>query len=131
MCGYTPQTSTKYTGMQAVTAPSSGRHIWQSSAGADESLTSASTFTLSMLDKAKEAALTATPMIRPINVRARGSDVGDYDDLTEAKFVVYLHPYQVTDLRTSTSTGQWLDLQKAAMMGGQITKNPIYSGAYH
>lgn len=35
----------------------------------------------------------------------------------------------MTDLRTSTSTGQWLDIQKAAMMGGQITKNPIYSGA--
>lgn len=42
---------------------------------------------------------------------------------------MFLHPYQVFDIRTSTTTGQWLDIQKAAMTGGQIDNNPIYTGA--
>jgi N4-gp56 family major capsid protein len=45
------------------------------------------------------------------------------------KFVMFLHPYQVYDLRTTTSDGQWLDIQKAAMMGGKGSDSPIYSGA--
>ena len=32
-------------------------------------------------------------------------------------------------MRTNSSTGQWLDVQKAAMMGGQVTNSPIYTGA--
>ena len=129
VCGYTPQTNTKFTGLQAVTAPSSGRQLWQGSVSNDESLGSANTFTLGLIDKAKEMAITASPMVRPINVSSTGSDVGDYDDVQMGKYAMYLHPYQVTALRSSTSTGQWLDIEKAAMQGGQITKNPIYTGA--
>jgi hypothetical protein len=44
---------------------------------------------------------------------------------------MFLHPYQVTDLRSNVSTGQWLDIQKAAMAGADSTKSPIYTGAYH
>lgn len=129
VCGYTAEARTKFSGMQATTAPSSGRQIWQGSVAADESLTSTNTFTLGMIDKAKEAAINASPLVRAINVKSKGSDVGDYDDVQMGKYVMFLHPYQVTDLRTSTSTGQWLDIQKAAMQGGSITKNPIYTGA--
>jgi N4-gp56 family major capsid protein len=32
-------------------------------------------------------------------------------------------------LRTSTSTGQWLDIEKAAMTGGEVSENPIFTGA--
>jgi hypothetical protein len=35
----------------------------------------------------------------------------------------------VKDLRTQTNTGDWLDIQKAAMSGGDIETNPIFSGA--
>ena len=42
---------------------------------------------------------------------------------------MYLHPTQVTQLRRGTAAGQWLDIQKAAMQGGEITKNPIFTGA--
>jgi N4-gp56 family major capsid protein len=42
---------------------------------------------------------------------------------------MFLHPYQVYDLRTNTSTGQWLDIQKAALAGGADSKSPIYTGA--
>jgi N4-gp56 family major capsid protein len=56
-------------------------------------------------------------MVRPVKVS--GEDM----------YVMYLHNYQVTAMRTSTSTGQWLDIQKAAMSGGKITQSPIFTGA--
>jgi N4-gp56 family major capsid protein len=133
VCGYTPANSapfgSKYTGLQAVTAPTSTRQIWQGSLTADESLGSTNTFSLTLLDKMKEMAINATPLIRPINIKSMTGDVGDFENVQEGKYAIFLHPYQVTDLRTSTSTGQWLDIQKAAMAGGQVTKNPIYTGA--
>jgi hypothetical protein len=60
--------------------------------------------------------VTASPLIRPI--KYNGEHVR-----------VFLHPVQVTDMRTSTSTGQWLDIQKAAMTGGRVNDNPIFTGA--
>jgi len=74
-------------------------------------------FTLDLIDQAVELAKVGSNMVRPIRIGG------------QPKYVVYLHPYQVTSLRTNSSTGQWLDIQKAAMMGGQVTKNPIYTGA--
>lgn len=32
-------------------------------------------------------------------------------------------------MRTNTSTGQWLDIQKAAMTGGEVSDNPIFNGS--
>lgn len=125
ICGNVAQTDQKYTGHNAVTAPSSGRQIWSSISGsitADQSLTSTDIFTLAMIDKAVEKAKTATPLIRPI--RMNGKD----------HFVMFLHPYQVTSMRTNTSTGQWLDIQKAAMGGGKDSSgdggaNGVFTGA--
>ena len=42
---------------------------------------------------------------------------------------MFLHDYQVHDLRTNTASGQWLDIQKAAMQGGDVRDNPIFTGA--
>lgn len=118
ICGYTPQTDTRYTGNNAVIAPSAGRKIF-ATGSADETVNADNTkvFVLSLIDKAVEAAKVATPLLRPINIKG-----GKH-------FVMFLHPYQVTDLRTSTSTGQWLDIQKAAMSGGKVGENPIFTGA--
>lgn len=120
MAGYTPQTNVKFTGLNAVVAPSSGRQIW-SEAGttADENLdNTGDQFKLVHLDYAKELAQTADVPIRPLMIGG------------EEKYVVYLHPYQVTDLRTDASTaGNWFDIQKAAMQGGKVSNNPIYTGA--
>lgn len=118
VCGYTAQSNTKYTGLNAVTAPAgTGRHIWAGSASNDQSLTAGDPFTLDLIDAAVENAKVGNNMVRPIRVGG------------QPKYVLYLHPYQVTALRTNSASGQWLDIQKAAMMGGQITNNPIYSGA--
>lgn len=97
-------------------APSSGRVIRAASAASDQALTSADTFNLNLIDNAVEAAKVANPKIRPVRVNG------------EQVYVMYLHPYQVTDLRTNTSTGQWLDIQKAAYMGSR-KDNPIFNGS--
>lgn len=122
VCGNTAESDTKRTGMQAAVAPSTNRVIYQNSPTAEGSLSSADTFTLELIDYAVELAVT-------------GGSAGDQIPLVPIrvgklkKFVMFLHPYQVTDLRTNTNTGQWLDIQKSAMQGGQITKNPIFTGA--
>lgn len=129
LCGNTAQTDVRYTGMQAAIAPDTNHRLWQSisttSIANDESLTSTDVFNLTLIDRAvvraktldNIATTTGAVPIRPIMV---GGD---------PKYVLFLHPYQVYQLRTNTNTGQWLDIQKAAITGGQISKNPIYTGA--
>jgi N4-gp56 family major capsid protein len=128
VCSYTPQTVTKFTGMQAATAATSvgNRILRQSSATDDANLTANDTFTIDLIDKAKEQAVSppldangnnTIPKIRPIKIN--GEDM----------YVVYLHPYQVTSLRTNTGSGQWLDITKFAFMGGKPMDNPIFNGA--
>lgn len=117
VCGYTAQTSTKYTGLQAATAPTTNRVLRAGSAASDQALTSTDTFTLDLIDKAKEKAETGDPPVPPLMIGG------------QKMYVIYLHDYQVTSLRTNTSTGQWQDIQKAAMMGGSVSKNPIFTGS--
>jgi N4-gp56 family major capsid protein len=42
---------------------------------------------------------------------------------------MFITPEQHYDLRRNTNTLQWADIQKSAMQGGQISKNPIFTGA--
>lgn len=118
ICGYTVQSDTRYTGNQVTIAPDAAHTVTSdSSAAAEVSITTTATFVLSMLDKAVEKARTAVPGIRPLTISGKKI------------FAAFLHPYQVTDLRTNTSTGQWLDIQKAAMTGGEVDDNPIFDGS--
>lgn len=119
VCGNTAEARVKYTGLQATIAPTSTRKVLAAGVAQDESLTTYAThkFDLTLLDQAKELARTATPKVRPLKIGG------------QEKYVVYLHPFQVTDMRTSTAAGQWLDIQKAAMAGMQSSKSPIYSNA--
>jgi len=131
VCGYTPaQTGangTKFTGLQAPTAPTStgNRILRQSSASDDASLTSNDTFTIDLIDKAKEQAIAppldgngnpTIPRIRPVMING------------EEVYVIYLHDYQVTNLRTNTGSGQWLDITKAAYTG-ERANSPIFRGS--
>jgi N4-gp56 family major capsid protein len=131
VCGFTPQADVRFTGLQASLAATTGRIIRQSSRTDDASLVSTDVFTINLIDKAKEAAITAVPKIRPIRISGKGGGEGrrDYNATLTDKYVMYLHPYQVTDMRTNTSTGQWLDIVKAAYIGLEETGNPIFSGA--
>ena len=117
VCGNTAQTSLKYTGNNATLGNTATRRIIAGGQANDQSLTAADTFTLDLIDNAVEMAKVGDSMVRPLNIKGG------------KKYVLYLHPYQVTSLRKNSSTGQWLDIQKAAMQGGQVSDNPIYTGA--
>lgn len=120
VCGNTAQADTRFTGGNATTAPSSNNIYYANGLTSEAQVASASIsniFKLSFIDVAKEKALTNSPMVRPIKVNG------------EDKYLIFLHPYQVTDLRQNTNTGQWLDIEKAAMAGMNSSKSPIYTGA--
>ncbi|UNY40284.1 major capsid protein [Paracoccus phage vB_PmaP_KLEP18-1] len=124
MTGYTPANADPgLTGANTILAPSSGRIIRAGGRATDEALTSADVFTLTLLDlakvQAKKSRLDAgngnlLMPIRPIRV-----DGKDY-------YVAFLHDYQVHDLRQSQ---WWTEIQLAAMQGGDVRDNPIFSGA--
>ncbi len=104
----------RYTGLNAVTAPSS---IVRPTGSTDEAQNSNTyAFTLGLIDGAVEAAKLASPVVRPIKIAGKNH------------WAMVLHPKQVTSLRTNTNAGQWLDIQKAAMQGGMIEDNPIATG---
>lgn len=129
VCGFTPQTDVRYTGLNAVIAPSAGRIIRQNGKASDDLLVAGDEFTLSMLDDAKLAATTATPPIRPIKVGAGDRMRRDFNNTLTDKFVAMLHPNQIAQIRRNTSSGQWFDIERAAMQGGRGTNSPIYTGA--
>jgi len=117
-CGYTPEARPKYYGFNAPTAPTSTRQVWAGTAANDQSLTSSDTFTLDLLLKAREKASVGESRVRPLRLKG-GQDV----------YVAYLHDYQIRTLKSNFSTGQWGDIQKAAMQGGMVEKNPIFQGS--
>jgi len=115
-------TSAKYTGLNATIAPTrilraGASNTTDQAVNADNT----ATFNLTLIDKvvevAKTGGSTALPKIRPVRIEG-----GEH-------YVMYIHPTQTTQLRASTSTGQWLDIQKAAMQGGEISQNPIFQGS--
>jgi len=126
LCGYTGsalnfegrslKVSGLHTGFNKPAPPSANRIFRAGGKKSDSELTVKDIFDLSLVDKAVERAKLANPKIRP--VRVNGENV----------YVIYLHPTQVTALRTNTSTGQWLDIQKAAYMGSRA-KNPVFDGS--
>lgn len=119
IAGNTIETDTRYTGNQTAIAADAAHRIFAGAATAELSLSNTSTqkFTLTLIDVCVEMAKTLTPPIRPVKING------------EEKYVMFLHHFQVTDMRTAAGTGQWQDIQKAAMQGGNVTKNPIYTGA--
>lgn len=124
LAGYTPQSDTRYTGNNAVVAPSTNNIMIPSTITSDPaSLSTTDIFTLTKIDAAVARAKTMDqlsspqPILRPIMVEG------------EEHYVIFLHPYQVRDMRTNTNSGQWLDIQKAAASGGEKSRNAIFTGA--
>ncbi len=124
LCGNTSQSDTRYTGNQIAIAPS--RIIIGGGQGhtteASLSLTTTHAIALADLDRAvanaKEPATAGQVRIRPVKVNGK-----DY-------FVVFLHPYQIYQLRRdATTAGNFFDIQKAQLTGGKISDNPIITGA--
>lgn len=120
-------TDTRYSGNQATIAPVSsttlllGGTLGQASTtNLEVSLSNTVVYNLNLqdIDRCVARAKTNSPAIRPIKVGG------------EDKFVMFIHPFQTYTLRKSAGTaGQWADIQKAAMQGGQVSNNPIYTGS--
>lgn len=108
LAGDTTQTDTAYTGSQTPTAPSSNRYVLAGDAagGATASLGATDLYSYSLIDVLAEKAKLATPAMRPINVGGK------------PMYVNFIHTTQLTDLRRNTSTGEFLDIQKAILNGG-------------
>lgn len=118
LAGYTAQSDARYFGFNTPTAPSTNRVIRAGAQANDQSLTNSNTFTLNLIDKARNKATTATPQLRPISGLGRDVD-----------YVCFLHPDQILSLRADTATaGNWFDLQKARLTGGDIDKNSLFTG---
>jgi len=107
LCGYTTKTFAN-----TPSAPHSDRSIWANDAGADASLTADETFDTKCIDAAKQKAKLADVKVRPLRINGK------------PHYVMFLHPYQVTDLRKDSV---WTQAQREAGVRGE--KNPIFSGA--
>ena len=124
-------TDTRYTGLQAAVAPqplastNRSRHIvapFDGSKTDATSLVAADTMDIRLTDIAVQWAKSLTNGIRPMQVNGR------------KLYLQIMHPSQVTNLRTSTTVGQWFDIEKAALSGGEIGQNAIFwesLGMYH
>ena len=114
---------TSFTGYagNAFVAPDSQHILYASNATAKADLDSADKLSLATIDKALARAETlgggtsGIPSLEPCKIDG------------EPHYVLVMHPWQEYDVRTSTSTGQWLDIQKAAA-GAEGKANPIFKG---
>lgn len=121
LCGFTAQSDVRFTGNNAAIAPDSNHIFRPNSRTTDESLTTGDEFTLAIVDtmvaranQFNNAAGTGNP-IRAM--RAQGRKL----------WVMFLHDYQVRQLRSSAAAGTWIDYQKAAIQGGD-KENPLFTG---
>ena len=92
------------TGHNVPTAPTSSRIVRAAAAATDQALTSADKFTLQLIDYAMELnAVSEQPM----------------EAFADGTFDLYLHPYQVIDLKLdATSAIQWNAIELARIQAG-------------
>jgi N4-gp56 family major capsid protein len=123
IAGNTAQGDVRYTGMQAAVAPDANHIFRPNSRTTDESLTTGDEMSLTLIDRMiaratqfTTAAGTGVSPLRPISYRG-----GKY-------FVMFLHDNQVFQLRSNTNSGQWADITKARVTGGEMDENPLFTG---
>jgi len=116
--GNTAQSNVNYTGMQATIAPDATHWIRAGAVANEAALTSSNIFSVSLIPQITALCNTLPFPIKPVVIK--GVDV---------KGVLFLHPLQVKALKTNFTSGEWGDIYKAAITGGQITGNPIFTGA--
>lgn len=107
LCGKTSSTFSN-----TPTAAASSRSVFSGGQASVGAITAAMKIDTKVLDKAKQTAILASPMIRPLRVGGK-----DY-------YVAILHPYDATNLRQDPV---WNQAQREANVRGE--DNPIFSGA--
>lgn len=122
LAGNTGQSDTRFTGNQATLAPSSGRLLpaGPNSDTTEASLSATTTFAVNFsdIDRCVATARAATPPIRPIQIA--GSQY----------YVMFLHPYQVFQIRRNTATNNFMDIARQGLAGALTeSKAAIFEGA--
>jgi N4-gp56 family major capsid protein len=94
-------------GGNVLQAPSADRIVYGGTGvSARSGLIATDTMSLAVLDKLAERAKLASPTLRKASFDGKNL------------WVVILHPYQINDLRSNTSQGQWMDITRATLAGG-------------
>ena len=119
---------TNYTGFagNAFSSPDADHLLYSGAATSKASLVAGDIMDLTTIEKVVVRAKTMgggtqkTPRIQPCMIEG------------EERFVLLMHSWDVYNLRTNTSTGQWLDIQKA-LATAVGNKSPIFMGGvgYH
>ena len=115
---------TGYTGRanNSLVAPDTNHILYGNDATAKANVDSNDKFDLRLIDRAKTKAdsqgggATDIPVLQPCKIDG------------EEVFVCVMHTFQEDDLRSNTSTGQWLDIQKA-IAASEGRKSPMIKGS--
>lgn len=111
---YSGSTRTFVQGLNTIAAPSTNRIVRGGAAANDESITSADTMTLDLIDVALEKLQTTQPTA---------------EALAGQEFDIFLSHQQALDLRRDTSGSiQWYTNYLSVAEGGTINDNPIFTG---
>lgn len=110
--GISTESNLKYTGFNTPIAPS--RVVMEADTTA--SISSGTTFGIRLIDYAVEQAKTGTYPMRPVVSGGK-----EY-------YILFLHEYQVTDLRREFGSGGWGDIHKALLQAGSGSDDPIFAG---
>lgn len=101
--------------------PDAEHILYAGTATSRATLAAADKLSLAVIDRlvAKASTLgggtSGIPALEPLNIDG------------QEHYVLVMHPWAEYDVRTNTSTGQWLDIQKAAA-GAEGRNNPIFKG---
>lgn len=119
---------TSYAGFasNSLVAPDNQHILYGNDATAKANVGTNDGFDLKLIERAVVKAATmgggtsGLPAIQPMRIEG------------EERYVIVMHPFQAYDLRTNTSTGQWLDIQKA-LTTAVGRASPIFQGGlgYH
>ena len=115
---------TGYTGRanNSLATPDTNHILYGNNATAYNNIDSADTFDLRLIDRAKTKAdsqgggATNIPVLQPCMIDGNET------------FVCVMHTFQEDDLRSNSSTGQWLDIQKAAA-AAEGRNSPLFKGS--
>lgn len=114
----TMHNATNWTGRanNSLTVPNAANLLYGGDATAKNNVASDDVFELGLIERLVAKAETTDPMIQPFMIGG------------EQKYVCLLHTFQAFDLRTSTTTNDWLDITKATSTG-QGEKSRLYTNS--
>lgn len=115
----TNQSNTAYTGLNSCATLDSNHQILSGGAANEASLTASQIMDLELITEAvAKAQSTLIVPIKPPVIKG-----------IEISGMIFLHHTQVRDLKNNFQAGEWGNLMGMAMQGGQVTGNPIWTGA--